>query len=289
MSLKQKLPAPCYRFAKWGYHFSRLAWCVSKLRQKRFLREGEADRLIAFKDLFRGQRCFIIGNGPSLKEQDLSLLQKEQTFVCNWFPLSEQFEQLQPKHYCVCTPTIFNSWKSPEFNKELHSLLKKGGANMKKWLPFDFKEYIEKNQIFDSEEVFYLLSSPRYRTTTSLDKKEWMNLDLSHPVDHAYSVIIEYCLPIAFHLGFREIYLLGCDCNYFFNDEGAQYFYPEEKHTSEQLPLDTLEKHWGENGRVFTAYAVAKKTFERHDCKIYNATKGGCLEIFPRVNYEDIV
>ena len=40
-------------------------------------------RLEQFKDIHRGQRCFIIGNGPSLKKTDLSRLRDEYTFGLN--------------------------------------------------------------------------------------------------------------------------------------------------------------------------------------------------------------
>ena len=36
-----------------------------------------------FKDLYQGKRCFIIGNGPSLKADDLDCLKNEYTFAAN--------------------------------------------------------------------------------------------------------------------------------------------------------------------------------------------------------------
>src|SRR5689334_4044737 len=38
-----------------------------------------------FRDRHKGRRCFVIGNGPSLKEQDLSPLVDEITLVTNSF------------------------------------------------------------------------------------------------------------------------------------------------------------------------------------------------------------
>jgi hypothetical protein len=40
-------------------------------------------RLAALKDAHRGERCFLIGNGPSLKQTDLSLLKNEFTIGTN--------------------------------------------------------------------------------------------------------------------------------------------------------------------------------------------------------------
>jgi hypothetical protein len=40
-------------------------------------------RLRTYKDIHRGKRCFIIGNGPSLNQLDLTLLKNEYTFGMN--------------------------------------------------------------------------------------------------------------------------------------------------------------------------------------------------------------
>ena len=48
--------------------------------QKRLLQQNES-----LRGRHRGQRCFVIGNGPSLKKQDLATLANEVTFVMNAF------------------------------------------------------------------------------------------------------------------------------------------------------------------------------------------------------------
>ena len=49
-------------------------------------------------------RCFILGNGPSLNEQDLSLLRNEHCFVTNRFVLHNNFEVVDPNFYCMADP-----------------------------------------------------------------------------------------------------------------------------------------------------------------------------------------
>ena len=38
-----------------------------------------------FNNIHKGERCFILGNGPSLREVDLGLLENEFVFTCNFF------------------------------------------------------------------------------------------------------------------------------------------------------------------------------------------------------------
>ena len=44
---------------------------------------AEPDALISIRGSHRGERAFIIGNGPSLRETDLSPLRNEFTFGLN--------------------------------------------------------------------------------------------------------------------------------------------------------------------------------------------------------------
>ena len=39
-------------------------------------------RLRAMKNIYNGGRCFVIGNGPSLRNEDLRMLKNETTFAC---------------------------------------------------------------------------------------------------------------------------------------------------------------------------------------------------------------
>lgn len=49
-------------------------------------------------------RCFIIGNGPSINEQNLTLLTDEFSFVSNRFVLHPHFDNLKPNFYCISDP-----------------------------------------------------------------------------------------------------------------------------------------------------------------------------------------
>ena len=46
-------------------------------------RRASIQRLAAYKDKHKGERCVIIGNGPSLKQTDVSKIKNEFTFGMN--------------------------------------------------------------------------------------------------------------------------------------------------------------------------------------------------------------
>src|SRR5262249_55586718 len=96
------------------------------------------------------------------------------------------------------------------------------------------------------------------------------------------SVILDFCLPLAHFMGFSAIYLLGCDTDY--SSREAAHFY------AASTPSRAAEYHrdrW--YGNVTRSYAVARRRFEAEGRRIFNATNGGRLEVFPRVCLKDIL
>ena len=46
-----------------------------------------------------GKTCFIIGNGPSIKDQNLTRLANQETFTMNGFWRHPQYKIIKPKYY----------------------------------------------------------------------------------------------------------------------------------------------------------------------------------------------
>lgn len=61
------------------------------------------------KNKHKGERCFILLNGPSIKNHDLSLLKNEITFACNHFYQSDLANEINPTYYCGLDPLLFKN------------------------------------------------------------------------------------------------------------------------------------------------------------------------------------
>ena len=78
-------------------------------------------------------------------------------------------------------------------------------------------------------------------------------------------------------MGFKEIYLLGVDCNYL-KGSNQNYFFKDKvidnkDHNVYSMILD---------------YQAVQKYAEKNNIKIFNATRGGALEVFPRVDFDSL-
>ena len=101
--------------------------------------------------------------------------------------------------------------------------------------------------------------------------------------DDAYDIVydgysIAYsCIELAVYMGFKEIYLLGADCTYL----------GEKEHFVDSGVEDRSRKY--ATPKLIVGYEEVKKYADSHGIKVYNATRGGVLEVFPRVKLEDVL
>lgn len=58
-------------------------------------------RIKQFKNKYKGKRCFIIGNGPSLVKKDLDKLENEYTFAANMIYHSFKSTKWRPTFYTI--------------------------------------------------------------------------------------------------------------------------------------------------------------------------------------------
>ena len=92
-----------------------------------------------------------------------------------------------------------------------------------------------------------------------------------------YSVT-HFLIQIAVYMGFKEVYLLGADCN---QRVGKQVHFAE--YGVPDASLDTARE------RNICGYEEIKKYCDKHDVTVYNATRGGELEVFERKNLEEVL
>jgi len=119
----------------------------------------EESKNLELKDKHLGKRAFIIGNGPSILNQDLTRLSNEVTFVLNSFFYHPQYEQISPTYLCNCDPVS----NYTDFRKNWYELQKeKTKKTIKLFSKRQFKDemqrYLMKQRILrkecDSQEIF---------------------------------------------------------------------------------------------------------------------------------------
>lgn len=239
--------------------------------QRCFKYHKEINENIQFKDKYKGKRCFIIGNGPSLNIEDLNKLyyNKEISFAANRIYTLYNKTLWRPTYYAVCDKLLYANNK-----KDID------GIQSQMFIPLDIFESMMKEKkanvhLFSRQPFQFFKNKPR------------INPNLTSRLSEG-GTITYHLLQIAIYMGFSELYLLGNDFNYSFGiGPDGKYF--ENPNVNDHFEGDSQKlanmPNLYYNMKAFeSALQYAKKS----DIKIYNATRGGNLEVFERKNFDDL-
>jgi hypothetical protein len=248
---------------------------------------SEERRIISSNERFRnyhaGKRCFVIGNGPSLLKQDLSLLANETTFVMNAFCKHPILKQWQPTYYFFSDPVLFDGSDSAS---EFFASLKYSIHNTTFFAPVGHKEIIEKKGILPPNSTSFFAAARRV-----LGEDSNNDIDFTRLVPSA-ETIAQTAIMAAIYMGCSPIYLLGLDHDWLAHRGETGYnFYPGLILKNHPKVTGTL----GDYGRQMESLLRVWKTYERlqlivkkKNIEIKNATHGGVLDLFERVSYESL-
>jgi len=244
------------------------------------LNKSVLSKNLELKNKYQDERCFIIGNGTSINRQDLTKLKNEFVFVCNHFYFHNQINEIKPTFYSMIEPIL----APPAFIKKMFpATIQKIDSfacqNLDTTFFFNiqYKKYIDEKKLFLQNKVHYLLFSGGGFS----DK---MNLEMSKPNPSGRGSIY-FMLSMAWYLGFKRIYILGCDADYIL-DGYERHFYGDD--LSLQRRKSNLEsaKMLCEELKMLD---ILKRYFEKEDVRVFNAGKGGFLDVFERADYESVL
>ena len=222
-------------------------------------------RMEPLRNSHAGERCIIIGNGPSLKNTDLKKLKNEFTIGMNRFYMA--FPELGFSTSMLLT---------------VNDLVIEQCAQDIRALPIPtFVSWRGKKHILPAENLHYLYTSyvlPGFNPDAT--GRLWEGATVTY-----------VAMQMAFFLGFKQVILIGVDHS--FSTQGKpnttitsagddpNHFHPAYfgKGFRWQLPdLETSE----------IAYQMAKKAYTDAGREILDATVGGKLTVFPKVDYESL-
>lgn len=246
---------------------------------------AEERRLISanqkFRDCHAGQRCFVIGNGPSIRKQDLSLLANEITFAVNAFWKHPVVEQWQPTYYLLSDPIFFDrSTPAKVFFDNLRTRIHETTF----MVPLHFKTVVEEERLLPRASTCYFALERRLLGEDSRD-----DLDLTLRLPCA-EVIAQLAIMVAIYMGCSPIYLMGQDCDWLSHQVERDYnFYNGPTVNGHSLVSEALRPYDLELKDLLNIWQTYRKLHsiaEKKGIKILNATEGGLLDVFERVSYQ---
>lgn len=220
-----------------------------------------------YKDIHRGESCFIIGHGPSLKASDLDILELNKIITFSMNLTYKLFDKTgwRPDYYVALDKGMIDRYSYFKWDK----------SAKRKCFVADMSEKFWRENRSDNNIKYHSIRNMNTREVKFSD-------DISKRVYFGTTVTYD-CLQIAAYMGFKKIYLLGMDLAPYKqgNKSAVQYSNFFELDNQEKKPQMWIDK-------ILRAYLSAKKYADVHDIQIYNATRGGYLEIFDRVDFDEL-
>lgn len=234
-------------------------------------------KLREYKDCHKGERCFLVGTGPSLTAKDLDKISGEAGFGCNMLYKLYDQTSWRPSYYCM-TDRVYARYQSTEMLKHVEAPVFTPKSSYRR-MPVQSEQVIYVNDIYD-----YGIYRPRGKMLSYC----WLKAS-----------VMLFMLELAIYMGYEEIYLLGVDCTNTYKPDGhfTRDYVKDDAKIAEQQRLEsdlkkekmTPEEMWAHNyRRNIEAYEEIEKFAKTKGISIYNATRGGNLEVFPRVALEDV-
>jgi hypothetical protein len=222
-------------------------------------------KLIAMHNMHVGQKAVIVCNGPSLLTTDFGLLSGVFTFGLNKINLLFDKSTFRPSCIVAVNPFV-----------------------------------IEQNAVFfDKTEMPIYMDSKGIRLVRPRSNISFLhstssagfarNCSMSIYQGHTVTYV---AMQLAYHMGFTEVALIGCDHNFAVDGPANATVVAGEKDESHfdpnyfaggvkwQLP-DLFESE--------VAYARAKNIYEAHGRTLINATEGGKLDVLDRRSLTEFI
>ncbi len=230
-------------------------------------------KLTGLKGKYKGKRCFLIGTGPSLTTDDILKLRGEYTFGVNSFIDATDELEFYPTFYGFIDSACMDHSRE-NILKNDKSLIFFPRRDMKKK---DYENLVKKENAYE-----FLMLDPGDWIYFSKKMPKDFSSHIDQSVEWGYTVVYSM-LQIIAYMEFSEIYLLGMDCCY---PKGVQSF--KDYRTADDIKNGGFNKGQIVNNFI-KSYESAKPYLEKMNIKVYNATRGGYLEVFPRVDLDNIL
>ena len=248
---------------------------VQPWQMKHFEKTKYGRALAAYKGKYAGQRCFLVGNGPSLRAEDLTKLHEhgEITFAFN--RVYNIFDQ---------TP-----WR-PTFYISQDEKMLSGCADVVNGMDMGVKFVpIQLNWWHGID-----IHGAQYFNIVDQGVEDPANFRFSDDIVHGVfnsSTGMYTAAQMAAYMGFAEIYLIGVDHHFRIsqNNKGEivvdnsvkDYFSEKYNADKEKLYIPNTEKST-------LTYVAMKNHCDSRGIRVYNATRGGKLEVFERVDFDSL-
>jgi hypothetical protein len=230
------------------------------------------------KNISVNKRGFLLATGPSVKNINILKLRNEDCFTLSSFFLHKKIKKIKPKFHFLAP------YHKPILIKDWIKWIKLADNNIPKQTKFVLsikdKKNINKYNLLKNREIFYLYFSSFVKLNNKIDLTKPLPAMITSPL---------MALPFMIYMGYKEIFLIGCDSDNLKNyGKQIMNFYNENlsviRGASKPWHLGII-KELENNLRMFRQYKNYADYAKINNIKIINLSKESWLDFFEKKNF----
>jgi hypothetical protein len=232
------------------------------------------------KNQFAGQRVFIIGNGPSIRDTNLALLKSDYSIAMNRISHSYELYDWQPTHFVCSTSNIDDpAWRA--------DILASVGMGIPVLAWDKLRHYFAG---YENVAFCHCSHGPEICETAPL---EWWSDDVAARVcKFGTSMLVAF--QWAVYMGFSEVYIVGADLGFQSSLVQKIFYKLGLQALGHRFDKNHFTSSYGTPGapaadlnrNMLAAHHLFRDVAKARGVSVYNATVGGELEVYPRVAFD---
>ena len=237
-----------------------------------------------YKDKHKGERVFLVANGPSLAQTNLDLLKNENTIAMNRISMIyNSNKKWRPTYYLFSSTNVRpdKPW-GQEWTNSVRTAISEERTTS--FIASMFQQYIDPRGEFPNVKWFSSMSENK-PTKEGIISESCFSTDVVDRIDKS-GTTMNLALQLCYHMGFTEIVFVGADLGWS-KDLGSTSD-PNHFAESYRAHIPNPEKV---NHQMRNIHSLAMRHFEQKDpnIKMYNASLKTVLDVYPIIDYETYV
>ena len=251
-----------------------------------------------YKNTKNGKSCIIIGNGPSVRMEDLNSIQKSgiDSFGANRILDILENTSWRPTYLCVMDPSFIISLKTTcTPNQYYNQIIKFGIENV-------FFNSMVKKYFKNTDRIHYIKNTPAIIFSKHLMA---FSSNAARYISDLGSVT-HFSIQLAYYMGYSTIYLYGMDNTYVkyldvdgvfkINNDIESHVAGMKTNVDDEKKSEAVKTKYrayqiggyADKRKNDKGYMECKKFVEAHGFKIINLTHGGALDVFERQDFYSV-
>ena len=217
----------------------------------------------------KSDECFILGNGPSLNDVNLNILKDKDTFSVNSF-YKHEHSSFNTRFFVAIDTYFSEASEGVEYIDDIY----KKYPNMIFILKYN--AYKSNPSKWDKSRTFFLY--PRL-----FQVADRVHFECTQNMTACLNVVLQ-CIQVAMYMGYKKIYLLGCDFNQYAKLKPEHFYGVEANRGNNNMGSDAK---W--SSMVHFHHYALQKAASRKGIDIINLTEGSLIDAYSRDSLDNIL